>query len=93
MEKLTLEVISSIFFRAPLPQMGMESSFPVALASSKLNFLSARKTDAISWTLRKIVKQNLDPYQVKLLLTGGEDNHRGKSSLVCELGGPIEGIF
>ena len=67
-EILTLEVIATIFFRAPLPQMGMEYSFPVALASSKVNFLSARKTDAISWTLRKIIKQNLDPYQVKLFL-------------------------
>ena len=25
--------------------------------------------------------------------TGGEDNHGGKSSLVCELVGPIDGIF
>ena len=68
MEILTFEVMACIFIHAPLAKKGKEHLFLVALESSKFIFLSARKIDLIIWTLRKIAKQNLDPYQIKLLL-------------------------
>ena len=69
-ENWALEVMACIFFRALLTKNGMKKCLLVSLASSKGNFLSARKIVTISWTLVNIIKQNLDPYQVKMLLPG-----------------------